>query len=286
MKDPGDGLHEMLREDYDSLSRVNWSTAKLLGKSPMAYHHALLNGGSDSHPKRRGRATHVAVFEPDRFRSDFVSYEGRRGTKAWEAFEAENADREILTGPAEAECLALAKAARSCPAAVPYLSNGRSELTVLWTFERAAIGGVPGYSIKCKSRLDFEANVGALVDFKTTRDASPAGFGRECARYEYHVQAALYRHAYFKVTGKLLPYVLVATEVAAPHATQPYEVHSHALELGQARFTELFDLLHHCRSQNSWPAYGDSLMQLELPSWLQPDDDESDDLTGLLKESA
>ncbi len=281
-----DGLHQLPRDQYDALSRVNWSTAKIIGKSPAHYRHALLKGGTDTNPKRRGRATHVGVFEPERWKSEYISYKGRRGTKAFKAFEASAAGREILTADAEAECLALAKAARSCAAAVPYLSSGRAELTVLWTFKREALGAVPGYELQCKSRIDFEASIGALVDFKTTKDSSPSGFGRECARYEYHVQAAFYRHAYFTVTGKWLPYIIVATEVAEPHVTMVYEVESRALDLGTTRFTELLDTLHTCRSNNYWPGYGEGVCQLELPAWLLPDDDENEDLTGLLKETA
>lgn len=282
-------LLNMPRADYDRRGEVNFSSLKILGtRSPAHYHANLLAPvGEDSDARQRGRAVHCAVLEPARFRTDFVLWTGKvRNGKAWDAFEKENAGKEILTKAMNDHAMAMAKAAAAIPAARPYLMGGRSEATLLWTFEREAIGGVPGYSMECRSRLDFIADCGALVDLKTTRDASPSGFGREVGRYNYHVQAAFYRRAYFRVTGKLLPYKFVAIESAFPFVGAVYSVTDEALELGEETFTGWMDHLNVCQQTNHWPGYGEGEMDVELPAYLLPDDEESDDLTGLINTEA
>lgn len=280
--------YDMSRDDYDRRGEVNWSTLKLLAKSPAHYHAALLAPVSeDTDARQRGRAVHAAVLEPDRYKSSFVTWTGKvRNGKVWDAFEEKHAGKEIITAKMASDCGRLATAAQGCPAARQYLSGGRSEATIIWPFVRETLGAVPGYSTLCRSRLDFIAKVGAIVDLKTTRDASPSGFGREVARYSYHVQAASYRHAYRVATGETLPYVFVAIESAWPHVGAVYRCTQMALDLGWETYVGLHDMLHRCRTDNHWPGYGEGEMDLELPHWLQPDDDENDDLTGLITTEA
>jgi hypothetical protein len=278
----------MSRADYDRRGEVNWSTLKLIAKSPAHYHAALLASVSeDTDARQRGRAVHCAVLEPARFRSDFVTWTGKvRNGRAWDDFQRQNAGKEIITQSMTDAALTMARAASATPAARPYLMGGRSEATLLWTYQRATLGGLPGFSVECRSRLDFIADCGALVDLKTTRDASPSGFGREVARYSYHAQAAFYQDAYFAVTGKRLPYVFVAIEAASPHVGAVYRATDAAFELGRNLYVDLMDRLNACQRDNRWPGYGDGEMDLELPAWLAPDDDESEDLSDLIRPEA
>lgn len=281
----------MSRADYDRRGEVNFSSLKVLGlKTPAHYHAGLLAPvEDDTDARQRGRAVHSAVLEPTRFRTQFVTWnDGPRNPKSkkWIDFQLEHAGKEIITQGMYDEAIAMARAAQAIPAARPYLMGGKSEVTVLWPFVRESIGPIAGYEMCCKSRLDFVADCGAIVDLKTTRDASPGGFGREVARYAYHVQAAFYRRAYQVATGKLLPYKFVAIEAAKPHVGAVYSVTDEAFELGETAFTEWMDRLHACQRDNHWPAYGDGEMALELPHWLVEDDDESTDLTGLVTKEA
>lgn len=270
------------RDAYDRLAGVNWSGLKLLLKSPAHYRANLLaKKQPDSDARKRGRAVHAAVLEPEKFRAEFVTYYGRRAGKVWEAFAAEHAGAEILTEAMEDRCLAIAEAVRGHAPARPYLTGGRSELSLEWLFTREAMGPVEGYETRCKSRLDFVAMAGAIVDLKTTRDSSPGGFGREVARYSYHCQAAFYVDAYFAATGQRLPYVWVAVEAEEPFVPQVYRLTPEAYELGRSAYIGLLDKLNDCTRLNSWPGYGEGELAVELPAWMLPDDDESEDLSGL-----
>lgn len=272
----GNGLHSIDRDVYDTLDRVNWSSAKHYGKSPAHYRHQLIAPKTgDTDPKKLGRATHLSVFEPEKFRSTCVVWSDRRAGKDWEKFVDKHPDKEILTDSMHEKAIAIGQAARSSPQAMQYLGGGRGEVTLLWSYEKPVVAGVPGFSLAMKSRLDFIANCGALVDFKSTRDASPLGFGREAARLLYHGQGAIYSDGYESLTGKRLPYVIVATESFEPYVTQVYLLTSEQLALGREIYKTLLDGIAMSRRESEWPGYASSELELVLPRWAVPEDDES-----------
>lgn len=278
----GEILYNLPREEYDRINRVHWSTLKLIGQSPALYRYAITNGTPETPAKKLGRATHLAGVEPERFRTECVLWDGgtRRG-KDWEAFKKKHAGREILTENEHAEALALSSAARADKYAAPFLSGGKSEVTVLWTHVSPAIGGLPALKVECKARLDFVVDSPpALADLKTTRSASPSGFGRESINFGYHIQAAFYRDGYFAATGQWLPYFLIPVEKPEPHIVQVYEVKEDKLLLGREEYTTLLSRLDMCRSENSWPGYFTGVGELEFPRWAAASNDD-EDVTGL-----
>lgn len=266
------GVHfDVPREDYDAIDAVNWSRLKMIGKSPAHYRHNLLTPSKDTDARKRGRAVHMAVFEPERYLSATIVWDaGRRHGRKWDAFVEKNEGKDILTAAEARAVQDLANAIRSDATAEKYVSGGRAEVTVLWEES----------GIRCKGRLDFAANCGALVDIKTTRDASPEGFGREVWRYQYHVQASWYRHGWEKATGTRLPFVFVAVEADPPHVVQVYRVPEPIMDLGTERWTALLEHLAFCRQESRWPGYFDGEGELELPRWATsfPADDDVSDL--------
>ncbi len=275
-----DGVYSLSREEYDRLDRANFSTLKLFEKSPAHYRHNLTARDEDTDAKQRGRAVAMAVYEPERFRSECVVWDGktRRGEE-WEAFVDRHPDQEVLTKGMHAAAVAIGGAARACAMAAPYLSGGKGEQTLLWTHKVPALAGLPGYEIRCKGRLDFIANVGAIVDLKNTRNAHPEGFGREVMSFLSHVQAAFYVDGYRAATGRELPYVIIAVEPKAPFVCQVFEVPAEILELGREKYRTWLDRLNVCRETSEWPGYAAGPVALTLPKWAVPQDDE--DVTGL-----
>jgi hypothetical protein len=261
-----DGVRIMTREEYDAVDALNWSSLKHLLQSPAHYRHAKLNPGKDTDAKKLGRCTHLATLEPEKFAQACVLWDGgtRRG-KEWDAFKTKHAGREILKEEELAHCVAVAAAVRADATAARYLAGGQAEASLLWLDRRLGL--------ECKARVDFVASCGALVDLKTTRDASQEGFGREVWRYHYHTQAAWYSDGYFAATGKRLPYFLVAVETEAPHVVQVYRVRELELELGRAEYQGLLDTLVTCRASNSWGGYGQGEQLLSLPRWAAPLDE-------------
>lgn len=266
---PKDGIYpNMTREQYDALGeRENWSRLKNLGRSPAHYRHALLEPREDTSALRNGRANHVAVFEPQRFAGLVTVWEGgRRAGKVWDAFCDANADKDILTRDEYDQLLGMQRAVRQHPVAGRHLQRGQSEVSVLWTHAVKPLGGIPGYSVPCKSRLDYLAQ-DCIIDLKTCRDASPAAFGRAAFNFEYHAQAAYYVDAVAAVTGKELPYIIVAAELSPPCVVQVYRIPEHVLAAGRDRYRSLLYRLNECRREDRWDGYADDELDLELPRW-------------------
>ncbi len=267
--------------EYNRVSRVNWSSLKHLSRSPAHYRHQLMQHGADTVARKLGRAVHLATLEPERFASDCAIWTGgvRRG-RAWDAFVAANAGRELLKEDEQEHCLAVQAAVRNDAKAAKYLAGGQGEVTMFWTHSVPALGALPGYSMDCKGRIDFKANLGAIVDLKTTRNASPSGFAKEAWNYRYHTQAAYYVDGYEAATGERLPYVIVAVENEAPHMVQVYRVPDHILDVGRDEYRDLLSQLNHCRKNAAWPGYSDGELELELPRWAM-DIADDEDVTGL-----
>lgn len=267
----------MTREEYDAIDAVNWSTLKHLGRSGEHYLHALKReNDEDTDARQRGRVLHIAVFEPERLAREVVVYPDRRAGKEWQAFEAKHAGKEIISSRMWDLAKAIGDRARNHPMAARYLAGGKAEHTVTWTYRSPSVAHLNSFEMTCKGRLDFIADVGAIVDLKSTRDGSPTGFGREAARYEYHAQLAFYRDGYEAMTGARLPVIIVAVEAAAPFVVQVYRVDEELLELGRERYELLLAQLRIYRESSRWPGYAEGEMRLELPRWAMGPDEEND----------
>lgn len=277
-----DGIYDrrqVPRDEYDRIARLNWSHTKHLGRSGEHFRHHLMQPPRDTDPMRLGRVTSLATFEPERFRAEVAVYEGkvRRG-KEWEAFKDSFPDSEIVTKDQHETSLAIGQKVRADVEARKWLTGGKGEQTVLWTYRVPEVGALPGYSIECKSRLDF-IKTDAIVDLKTTASAAPGPFGKQCWNLEYHAQAAFYVDAVKAVTGVELPYVLVAVEVAAPYVVQVYTVPHEILELGRERYRNLLGTWRAYDAESRWPGYAEGPLELTLPKWAVPfEDEEANDL--------
>src|SRR5258708_4790284 len=94
-----DGVYfDLSREDYDNIVAVNWSTLKHMDRSPAHYRQELLEWDHDTSAKKRGRVSHLAIFEPERWRNSVAVWDGdRRAGKLWEQFVERNKGLELLT---------------------------------------------------------------------------------------------------------------------------------------------------------------------------------------------
>lgn len=258
----------MPREAYDALPGHNFTTIKHIEKSPAAYRTALGLVTDDKAAFVFGRVAHLAVFEPESLPSLVAVWEGgvRRG-KEWDAFEAAHSGKEILKSDEFAELSALALAVRQKPSVQRHLlSKGHAEPTFTWEEQ-----GLP-----LKGRADWVSELG-ILELKTTRDASPAAFGRECAQRNYHVQAAMYSDAYEAAHGRRLPYFIVAAEKSATHDVVAYRVSEELLNAGRERYRAWLELLKSCTASGKWPGADAGLdeMPLVLPAWSVPSFEEA-----------
>jgi hypothetical protein len=253
---------------YDAIDAVNYSSLKMLARSPKHYQHHMRHGAKETRPMFKGTLAHVAILEPDRIDTDYAVFTGpRRAGKAWEAFEEENAGKTIVKANELAQALAIRDAVRADALASSYLENGPNEVTVVWVDDETGLA--------CKGRLDHLELPSTGVDLKTTRDASPMWFGRDVARLQYHVQAAMYFDALAVLTRESPRFVDIAIESFPPHDVVTYDLPEPVTTAGRNEYRRLLRLLVECRAKDSWPGIGNGFEQaLTLPAWVFPDEEE------------
>lgn len=136
---------------------------------------------------RIGTATHCLVLEPELFDSKVAimpaDIKQRRGAK-WEAFEAENLGKDILTVDEETQVDAMAGSIYD--GVGPYFIKGCAEVSYWYRHECGLI---------LKARGDYVQG-DALIDLKTDCVDSAHKFANK-VKYDYDIQEALYR----EVTG-------------------------------------------------------------------------------------
>lgn len=249
------------REAYERIDAENFSSLKHLLKSPAHYKAAKESPRESTDAMRLGRCVHLAVLEPERFAREVTVWEGgRRFGKEWEAFKsaAESAGQEILTLDEQAECRRIADAVRE----LSLFAGGMAEVTLTWSHKV-----VEGFALKCKARLDYVAD--CIFDLKLTRCSAPKAFCRQAYDLGIHIQAAMYQDAYAAVTGKRLPYFVVAVEREQPHVVTVFRVPESVIDAGRGEYDRLLATLALCRQRNEWPGYASEPVDLELPRWAE-----------------
>ena len=261
------------REEYDCIEAVNWSTLKYAVQSGLCYQHHLTNPPEDTDAMKLGRATHTAVFEPDRLLHEYVMWSGgRRAGGEWEAFKAMHAGRTILKPEEYDTAIAIRDAVHSHKAAKKLLTaKGQAECTLRWVDKQTGLA--------CKARLDWLTSR-ALVDLKTTRNIESRAFGRHAGEMLYHCQFAFARMG-LEASGKKPKVHIIAVENEAPHDVAVYTLTDDDLWAGEDQVRQALDRVAECRRTKRYPGRYPEALALELPGWLFPKDENEFDLADL-----
>jgi hypothetical protein len=255
-------------EEYFSIPGTSITRLKELKRSALHYQYRL------SHPKesgamRLGTASHTAVLEPDRFRLDYAVWERRtaggklapRNGQWWEAFQAENKNKTIISDNEAATALTIAAAVRSDPAAMKYLAEGEPEVSMRWQML-----GRP-----CKGRVDWITRVDGrpvVVGLKTARDCREIFFGNAAAKLGYGMQWAWYWAGFKIITGEIPLMKEIVVESDLPHALIVYNVPEEVILRGEEEYLELVNTLERHEQSNEWmgPSGGREI-DVSMPTW-------------------
>lgn len=270
----------MPRHEYDAIDALNISRLKEMKRSPLHFHHLLTNP-KRSAPLTLGTATHVAVLEPERYASEFTTWDrmtaggksAPRTGQYWEAFVATAGKKTILTPDQNALANAIAAAVRFHPTANKYLETGDPEVTLEWNLppELGYDDGTERKIRKAKGRLDWFTIVDGrpcLVGLKTTRDCRHFQFSRQAANLGYHLNWAYYHDAFTAIKGTEPRSVEIVVEVAPPHAVKVYNIPNELILQGRDEYWECVKHMNDCARSGEWPGPGgDDEEDLSLPSW-------------------
>jgi exodeoxyribonuclease VIII len=191
----------------------------------------------------------------------------RRTTKGKEQYallleEADLKCAQLISADDYKTVMNIMQSCRSHPMSKHLFSDGIAEQSVFW--EDAETG------VLCKARPDWllgGANP-AILDLKSTEDASPDGFMRSAYTYRYHVQAAWYLDGLEAATGqKPDVFMFLAVEKKYPHAVAFYYADDAMLSVGRAEYRKALRTYAECMKTNVWPGYEGKLRPLSLPRW-------------------
>ena len=266
-------IEGMTNDDYHAADGISASGLKLIGRSPLHYWARYIDPNREPQEQtpslRLGTAIHTAVLEPMRYASEYavapkVDRRTKDGKETWAAFEEECAAKKltVISADDHATCMAISERLNRHPAASVLFRSGVAELSMFW---EDAETGVP-----CKCRPDWLIKGMAILDVKSTQDASADAFARSIYNYEYHMQAAWYLDGVRACIDKDAPeaFIFAAFEKDAPHAPAFYSADGDMIALGRQLYRKRLATYAACKAQNFWPGYPAGITSISLPAWV------------------
>lgn len=228
----------------------------LLFQSPAAYKWQREHPKPATKSMDLGTLAHALILEGEtRY---LVCRDGR--TKEGKADRSRCMDEGLFPVTADDAALieGIAKSVLEHTTAANILAHGDPEQAVIWADEQTGV--------VCRGFIDW-LNPKAIVDLKTTVDASPSGFGRQAANLHYDLAAEFYRTAVESITGEALPVLHIAVENKPPHLVGVHQFPPEADERGRYDMRRAIDLYAECVAADEWPAYGTDIIPTPWPRW-------------------
>ncbi|OUT10426.1 hypothetical protein B9N62_10180 [Campylobacter concisus] len=260
----------LTNKEYHARPEISKSDLDLLAKSPL---HLKMKNELKSEPTKAlllGSAVHKLVLEPKDFSNEFsvepeVDKRTKEGKAIHEEFLKKLGGKTPINWASIRTALKVANSINSMYETAEFLKDGLAE--------QSYFSEIEGVAVKCRPDF-YNEKMGAVIDLKTTSDASATGFARSVASFNYHVQAAFYSDI-LRSLGKEVNYFLfIAVETKAPYFVGFYELDAAAIEQGRKTYLELLELYKFCRDHNQWWGYakkdGDKIkavQTLSLPAW-------------------
>jgi hypothetical protein len=257
---PNENYHEI-----DCASRsVLFDIAK--GKALSAVRHAMQAENIASPAMQVGTALHTLVLQPENFDAEVVEAldlprRSNADKATHEQFAETHAGKLIISPDDMQRVKSMRDAIIDHPAANFLLSqDGPREVSALWTDKE--------HPLQCKARPDLTIErLRALVDVKTTSDASPSEFARSAANFGYHAQAAWYLRGMNALDIDVHRFIFICVESKAPYAVAVYRLDDEAIEKGRELMRAAMPVLASAYESGNWHGYSDEIEDLNLPSW-------------------
>jgi hypothetical protein len=271
--------------EYHRWPGASNSRLSKIRQSP-AHLKAYLDEPTDAAHFAIGRATHSAILEPDDFGASYVMPEQCGATKKGDGLRCANAGVSLINGewfcgvhakgvgapdtskivlpPADYSAIQKMRDSVMAHPKASRLLSGKGEVELSATWNDAGTG------VLCKARLDRYSPAiagGAIVDIKTTRDASPRAFESAIYNFGYHRQAAMYLAA-ARATGlNAEHFVVVAVEKEPPYAVAVYRITEGAIMAGEEQLKPLLALYAKCVETDTWPGYSENIEDIAIPAY-------------------
>lgn len=226
----------MSNEEYHSSEAIGSTLLKQINAKTVM--HAVNTEFKENDSVIIGRAVHALILEPETYEREFavcpkVDRRTKDGKAIYKDFLEKSEGKCVLTEDQSDLVLNISNAVMRHPLAERVLTGGESEFSYFCKDETT------GLQLKC--RPDY-VNGGALIDLKTTRDASFEGFARQIGTLGYHLQAAFYLDVFNKSQGTdFNEFFFVAVENSAPHGVAIYQLDEAHIQAGRTAYRKALD---------------------------------------------
>jgi hypothetical protein len=279
-------LHECQRDTDEWRSCKGYMSKSGLAKIKESPDH-YKNGEpyQDTPDKIWGKMYHCFVFEFDEFEKRYYTLDDSkiiisiggakpRGTKQYGEWYAEQehlmVGKEIIKKDDFDRMTAMKDKLMFHPYARMLITNGVAEKGILGTIQ------TPVGEIGIKLIPDYRKDGKHIVsELKTCADASKEGFQKDAAKYDYHIQAALFSDMVELLLNdnQRISFIFIAQEKKKPFAFNLFEASPQFIGQGRYEYEMLLQLYKYCLDNDKWPGYQVfcpnryGLLELDLPKW-------------------
>lgn len=285
-------IEHMSNEEYHSRPEFSSSQLKdMLRSGAHFYSHNIIKEHERETKKHLdfGTLAHTLFLEPEQFEGDFVVLpddapkpptEVMRNAKKpsedsiariewWDAFDAEHGHKITITNDLLDGAQRIANNLREL-STYQFMQNeyGMAEASIFFKD--------PIYGLDLRIRPDWHIAPcknfpnGLIIDVKTTRDARPFGFSKQCGEYGYDLSAAMYREGFqqYYDTEEKPPFIFLVAENAAPFNGKQYQASDLFLSVGEAKYRKTKELLAESLLIGEWDGYSKDLEEIFLPAYM------------------
>lgn len=228
-----------------------------------------------------GQYIHALLLEPDKAATDFrvmpnFNLRTKEGKAQRDALIDDCAEHGITLVPPEmaAQAKEMVEKCHSDPSVMELL-DGAHEQEFFWTDELT--GEECKCRVDCLTELDGDV---AIVDYKSTNNASTHQLVRDIYKYGYFMQGAMYGEGVRLNLGLDKPprFILIAQEKKPPFSINRIELPEDVIQLGYDRYREYLGIYHDCKETGIWPSYNGMFNELNEAYLLEyvKDGDDSD----------
>lgn len=212
--------------------------------------------------QRMGSLLHTCLLQRDKWKENvvcrpdemkFTTTEGKAWKKAHEG-------KEIVTLEEKTDINGMVESLWRHPIAKRLLEGGRME---------ASVFAEDNDGLLRKARIDCIPNGGnAIIDIKTTMDASREAFDKAVYEYGWYIQGAYYQDILKLIGQEREVFILIAVEKVFPYLVACYPVDVLSIEIGQKMYRGALKSIQLCTEAGHWPGFPENLDTFTgLPTW-------------------
>ena len=260
---------QLSAENYHKdLDYIGKSGLDLVNRSPKHFWERYLNPDAPEEEQTAallfGSLVHCLILEPSKFsrRYEIIPADTNKRTGEWRKFRDEHQHKTLIDAADYERAHAINAAICNHPEAARLLAHGHG------IAEKPMWARDPVTGVLVKSKPDFHnTKLGALIDVKTTGDASYERFARDVFNLRYHVQDAFYTDVAAWAGTPVRAFAFIAVEKEPPYEVAVYILDDDSRELGRAAYREDLNTYAACLKSGVWHGYDQKIKSMRLPPW-------------------